>query len=83
MGLKFVKDFKLKEKHVMEILPNLVPMSAVKNQILCRFGDIGDYFYIILSGNCSIWTPITNDKVFDVIKEILHVSEVQNKNSID
>lgn len=51
----------------MEIMPNLVPMNAAKNQIICRFGDIGDFFYIILSGTCSIWSPIMNDKVFDVI----------------
>lgn len=41
------------------------------NTDVVSFGDKGDKFYIIVEGECQIWTPILHIDIRDIIKNYL------------
>ena len=53
----------MKDKDIVEICYGLKYLQSSPGKTECRFGDLGETFYIILSGKCSVWLPIANDKM--------------------
>lgn len=33
----------------------------------CIFGQKGDTFHILLAGKCSVWLPLPNERISEVI----------------
>lgn len=54
----------MKDKDILEICFGLRYQQSPAGKTECRFAEEGDTFYIILSGKCSVWLPISNDKMF-------------------
>lgn len=63
----FFIERKMKDKDILEICYGLQYLQSPPGKIECRFGDVGDKFYIILRGKCSVWLPIPNDKMRDPV----------------
>lgn len=36
---------------------------------MCRYGEHGDEFYITIKGRASVFIPVINEKVFDVVSQ--------------
>jgi hypothetical protein len=67
----------MKDKDILEICYGLRYHQSPPGKNECRFAEEGDTFYIILSGKCSVWLPIANDKMrgpvksfFDLIQQV-------------
>ncbi len=56
--IKFFKDHNLKEADLLEVISGLRYKEVSKGTYEMRYGDIGKIFYIILTGEVSIWVPI-------------------------
>lgn len=56
-GIEFFKERKIKPKDLVDICQRLKyeVVSAGKNVI--QFGEYGDKFFVILSGEVSVWLP--------------------------
>lgn len=36
---------------------------------VCKFGQKGDTFHILLEGKCSVWLPLPNERISEVIQK--------------
>jgi len=67
--VKFFKDRNLKEADLHEVISGLKYKEINENTYEIRFGDIGRTFYIILSGTVSVWVPIPQELMLDVMRQ--------------
>jgi hypothetical protein len=57
-SLKFFRDRKLKEVAVLGVVEGLEYQRLIEGQATCRLGDIGEQFFIVLSGECALYLPV-------------------------
>ena len=50
--------------------------SHNKNDVICRFGDKGTKFYIILKGKCQAWLPMTYSQEIEMLSDL--IDRIQN-----
>jgi hypothetical protein len=53
------------------VVGNLKLVKKEHNTIVCRFGDEGEDFFIILKGRCSVWIPVSNANVVPLLNEFI------------
>ncbi len=56
---RFYKDNQLNEVDFYEVISGLKYKQVKADTAEIRYGEPGDLFYIILSGVCSFWIPIS------------------------
>ncbi len=61
--VSFFKERKLKEFEMQDIVANLKLVKKEQGAVICKFGDEGEDFFIILKGRCSVWVPVSNANV--------------------
>ena len=70
--VQFFKD--LKEKHSRAFLNRIFEVLELKlfdeNQVLCKYGEMGDTFFIILSGEVGIQVPTNYEGEFDTYLDL-------------
>jgi CRP-like cAMP-binding protein len=54
--------------NINELLTKLEPVSAKAGQVIIKQGDIGDYFYIIKQGHCSVSRKSQSGEVTELRK---------------
>jgi hypothetical protein len=55
----FFQNRNLKMYEYMDIAANLDYLKLPGNTNVCTVGEEAEHFYIILSGSCSIWVPVS------------------------
>jgi hypothetical protein len=79
LGLQFCKNLKLKDKHIAELLPNFKSLTVHPNQVIVKFGDIGDKFYITLKGRYAVWVPVLHFHILHFLENLLSVVENEHE----
>ena len=53
------------------MLPNFKTLTVHPNQLIVRFGDIGDKFYITLKGRYAVWVPVLHLHILHFLEKVL------------
>lgn len=53
----------MKNRFVSELSQNLKMVVRPKNTIEIAYGELGETFYILLQGKCSVWIPLPKTKI--------------------
>ena len=56
-------------RDIAEIIECLEIQESKFGSYVCRYGEHGDEFYITIKGRASVFIPVTNEKVFDVVSQ--------------
>ncbi len=79
LGMKFAKALNLKEKHITDMLPNFRTSTAQRDQVVIRFGEIGENFYVLLKGRYSVWIPVQGIKIQQTLQTLIDSCEDTKK----
>ena len=52
-------------------MPNFKTLTVQPNEVVVRFGDIGDKFYITLKGRYAVWVPVMHFHILDYLEKAL------------
>ena len=52
-----------------DIAQSLEYQEETAGSIIFNFGDIGDKFYLVVSGVASVWFPIVQKQMIDPLKK--------------
>lgn len=55
-------------------------MTVHPNDIIVRFGDIGDRFYITLKGRYAVWVPVLHFHILNYLEKALSVIDSEDDN---
>ena len=53
-----------------EVVQALRSKGMDNQDVVCRYGDHGDTFYILLEGSISIWIPVVDSYMRDPLREL-------------
>ena len=67
--VSFFKQRNLKDVDFWEIISGLQHKQISEGTAACRYGEVGDTFYIILKGQCSVWLPRPAEVMLPLMKE--------------
>ena len=62
-NIGFFKKRKLKPQEMNEVCYGLQYTTLPRNSMVIRYGELGDSFYIILKGKCSVWAPVPAEEM--------------------
>ena len=52
----------MKDKDCLEMVYGLKHVRKEVSDPVCRLGERGDTFYIIIKGKCGVWLPVPPNK---------------------
>ena len=73
--MQFARARKLKEKDVRDFISGLKYAKANSGCNVVTEGQTAEYYYIVVDGRCSSWSPIQHAEAYTIVSKYLEQLE--------